>query len=198
LGFDIDLETVKKAVDETDKHLRETHGASSKKHEIGLFFFSMCKFLGLNVDMETAKKKDKEFFELWMNETKLMPNAKEILDYFKEKGYKIVLMTNAGIYSANYIIDRFDLRKYFDLVVISEEVGEEKSTGLAFKITLDKLNLKPEEVIVVGDSIEEDVAGARLVGIKTVRFDFDRAESCDEGEEADHLIHDLAELKKII
>ena len=62
--------------------------------------------------------------------------------------------------------------KYFDLIIVSGEIGHEKITGIPFKIALEKMGLTPEEVIVVGDRSDEDMYGAHLLDIRTIKFNF--------------------------
>ncbi|MCK4550977.1 MAG: HAD family hydrolase [Candidatus Aenigmarchaeota archaeon] len=63
-----------------------------------------------------------------------------------------------------------DYTKYFDGIVTPEDTGEMKPSGKYYKIALERFNLKPEEVIVIGDSIERDIVEAKKIGITTVLF----------------------------
>ena len=63
-----------------------------------------------------------------------------------------------------------DYTKYFDGIVTPEDTGEMKPSGKYYKIALERFNLKPEEVIVVGDSVERDIVEAKKIGITTVLF----------------------------
>jgi HAD superfamily hydrolase (TIGR01549 family) len=61
-------------------------------------------------------------------------------------------------------IDRFDLRPYFERIVISEEAGVVKPDAAIFAAALEGLGAAPEAAIHVGDSHSADVVGARAAG----------------------------------
>ena len=66
----------------------------------------------------------------------------------------------------------FQIRKLIKLgykdisLVTSEEVGVEKPDEAIFYYALNKINLKPEQVIMIGDSYAKDILGATNIGIQ--------------------------------
>jgi FMN phosphatase YigB (HAD superfamily) len=62
------------------------------------------------------------------------------------------------------------LRKYFDVIVISEELGYEKSKLIPFIYALKKLRAKPTEVLMIGDDEYEDIIPAKKLGILTIKI----------------------------
>jgi putative hydrolase of the HAD superfamily len=97
------------------------------------------------------------------------PEAVEVLESLKDD-YKLILIADCDK-SFQQILDKFELRKYFSEMVLSYENGLLKSNPEMFKIALKKLKLKPEECLMVGDSIESDIRGAEGAGIKAVLID---------------------------
>lgn len=65
-------------------------------------------------------------------------------------------------------IRHLSLGKQIDLLVTSEEAGIEKPEAAIFKIALEKLGVRPEETIMIGDHHERDKKGAEKIGIKAV------------------------------
>lgn len=61
-------------------------------------------------------------------------------------------------------IDRFDLRPFFDRIVISEEAGVVKPDVEIFELALSGLKVAPASALHVGDSLPADVGGARAAG----------------------------------
>ena len=57
---------------------------------------------------------------------------------------------------------------WFDVVVISGEVGFAKPDASIFRLALNKLPVEPENVWHVGDSLTTDVAGAKAAGLTAV------------------------------
>ncbi len=111
---------------------------------------------------------------IW-NSSKLLakpyPETIAVLDELKAKGLKIALSSNAPFDNVEPVLEKFDMNKYFDRINLSWETGMLKHDSESFESVLRKLHLKKEEVIMVGDSIETDIAGAEAAGIKAVLVD---------------------------
>ncbi len=198
LGYKRSMIEIKEAREKTWKHIETRYRARAKeKYDEALVPSTLFKNLGVKIDRDQIMQMEREREKVVGKSIQLMPNAKEILEYLRNKGYELVMVTNNSTRWANHLLDRFDLRKYFDHVVVSEEVGEEKSTTLPFKVALERTGLKPEDVVVVGDRSDEDVYGAKMLGMKAVRIR-SSVPVFGETREADHEIEDLKELKKIL
>ena len=60
------------------------------------------------------------------------------------------------------------INQYFDAVVVSAENGWRKPHTQIFQDTIEKLQIKSEEAVFIGDSPLEDIRGAQAAGLKTV------------------------------
>ena len=106
-----------------------------------------------------------------------------------KKDYKIVLISNTIGFSVNSVLDKYDMRKYFDEVALSCDSGYLKSNNKLFEDILKKLKVKKNEAVMVGDSIESDVKSAENAGINAILVD-------RRGKrEYENKISDLSELK---
>jgi len=56
---------------------------------------------------------------------------------------------------------------------------------------------KPEETIFIGDSLIDDIAGPRSIGIKTILVDRGKKFNLAENIQPDYIINDLSEIEKI-
>jgi putative hydrolase of the HAD superfamily len=65
------------------------------------------------------------------------------------------------------VLEEFGLLKYFTVVVDSAVVGVSKPDPRIFAIACEKLGLEPEQVLVVGDSIDKDMEPATKLGCHT-------------------------------
>ncbi|MBI5355743.1 MAG: HAD family hydrolase [Candidatus Aenigmarchaeota archaeon] len=103
----------------------------------------------------------------------MVDGAKEVLEGLKDlrKSGKIktVLVTSSKDAKVqNYKIKQFSLSKYFDDICIDNY--QECGKGVALeKYQIDN-KLQPEEVIVIGDKISDEIKYANLLGMKTVRI----------------------------
>lgn len=111
---------------------------------------------------------------LW-NKNKLLatlyPDTEEVLKTLKEKGLKLGLLSNTDNFSVDFVLDKFKLRQYFDVVILSYDVGMLKTNPEMFKMALDKLGVAPEETVMVGDSLETDIPGAKAAGVSSILVD---------------------------
>ncbi len=83
-----------------------------------------------------------------------------------KKGHKIGIISDAPNLQLWTRLCDTKLQHFFEFVISAEDT-EKKPHSLPFKEALKILNLKPEDVLMVGDSIERDIAGAKKVGMKT-------------------------------
>ena len=88
-----------------------------------------------------------------------------LMETLRKKDIKIAVLTDLTAHIQHRKIIRLGLSEYIDVLVTSEEAGQEKPDSRMFDLLLEKLALEPYEVIMVGDSYEKDVLGAKRVGM---------------------------------
>lgn len=95
----------------------------------------------------------------------------------------------------NVVLQEFRMDHLFLNVIESAVVGIRKPDARIFALGVEALQLKPEEVTVVGDSISKDIVPARSLGCHTVWF---KGESWDDKVEdetiPDRIITQLQQL----
>lgn len=64
-------------------------------------------------------------------------------------------------------LEAYGLRQHLDLVIASAEEGVEKPDPRIFQIALERAGCAPEEAMMVGDRIDNDIAPAKRAGMKT-------------------------------
>ena len=97
----------------------------------------------------------------------VFPGIVELLKQLKEKGYKTGVVTSRMLHTTKQGLDKFDLNQYFDVVVTCDDTTKHKPDPEPVNIALEKLNAKPEEAIMLGDSMF-DILCARNAGVKSV------------------------------
>ena len=116
------------------------------------------------------------------------------------KRYKIGIIANQNPGSRERL-ERIGLLKYIDLVIASAEEGVAKPDLRIFQIALAHAKCKPEEAVMVGDRIDNDIIPANKIGITTVwiRQGFGGlAKPKNAVETPDYIINNLNELFEII
>ena len=91
-------------------------------------------------------------------------------------------------------IQKFGLERFFPLVLIAGELGTSKPDPYAFHVARGRLGLAADRCLVVGDSVEREVKGARAAGLR-VALVHRSAEALDASEPApDFMFPDLRPL----
>ncbi len=104
------------------------------------------------------------FEKTWKKNIELFSDTNEILKSLNEK-YKLGLVTNGLSEHQRFKIEKFELEKYFECILISEEVGFQKPDIQIFNKAAEKLNLKVKEMLHIGDNPSHDVIGANKAGM---------------------------------
>ncbi len=133
-------------------------------------------------------------------EEKLYPETVEILRYLYEKGYLIGVIANQSL-GTEKRLENWGIRKYFISVTASAEEGIAKPDPEIFLRALKRSGGIAENSVMIGDRLDNDIAPAKALGIKTVwikqGFSAYCSPTCTK-EQPDHTILNLMELKKLL
>jgi HAD superfamily hydrolase (TIGR01549 family) len=110
-------------------------------------------------------------------EVVLYPDTLETLETLRERGYLLGIISNTHWRWPEE--RRRSMEIYFDVITLSYEHGFAKPHPSIFQATLDKLGVRADRCLYVGDNPTMDVQGARGAGLKTafVRRDEEEADS---------------------
>lgn len=109
--------------------------------------------------------------------------------------YSMVLATNGVVQTQKKRVSNF--LPYTHKVYISEEMGVIKPTKEYFDYILRDLNCSPEQCLMIGDSIMNDIVGAKKSGMD-VCFYNSKHKNVPDNIICDFEIYSLAELKGIL
>lgn len=129
------------------------------------------------------------YWNLVIKTTYIKPRVEPLLRALKKKGLTLVLLTDhdGKSFSKRERISLLPIVSLFDLVVIAgDDTKETKPSAQPYIHILETLELSPEEVLMVGDKPEVDLAGAHGLGIKTLLLEG------EYGKEWEHTAKDLS------
>ncbi len=132
-------------------------------------FEAVGKEFGITCDEEQLEELVGMWNKSWMLAKPYSDTTSVLQDLKKE--YKLALVANSDSFSVRKVLEKFDLEKYFDEVYISYEKGMIKTEKDFLQGVLDVLQVKPEECVFVGDSIQSDMDSAERAGIKGILVD---------------------------
>ncbi|PGC66147.1 HAD family hydrolase [Bacillus toyonensis] len=93
------------------------------------------------------------------------PNMHELLQQLKQLNIKIGIITNGFTEFQMSNLQALNIHTYTNTILVSEAEGIKKPHPEIFKRALQKLNVKAEECLYVGDHPENDALGSEQVGI---------------------------------
>ena len=145
-------------------------------------------------DPRLSEKIGYTYVEISPKKTNLLPNALQTLDYLKDK-YQIHIITN-GFEEVQHIkLENSGLKPYLSQIITSEKAQCKKPDPRIFAFALHEAGAKRNESLMIGDSLELDILGAKQVGIAQVFFN---PEGIRHTHEITHEIKDLGELIHIL
>ena len=115
------------------------------------------------------------------------PGIRRSLLALSRAGLRLGVVTDAPRFKAYQRLDAAGLTDYFELVVTRSDHGAQKPDERPFREALDRLGLRPPEVLMVGDWPERDMAGAKGVGMRTAWARYGHHGS-EDAVDADHIL----------
>jgi len=158
--------------------------------------------LALREFNEKELKEARQYFDTfysknYTNKTEYYEGVPEVLEYFKNKK-KAVYSNKIHKYTVE-IIQHFGFTPYFDLVLgAAPNLYKEKPSPEGIQFILEKLSVKPENTIMVGDSTH-DIHAAQAAGIQSCAVSYGyRSKTILKKANPDFIIDTLKELKEHI
>jgi len=105
------------------------------------------------------------------------PYVIPLMETLKRNDIGIAVLTDLTAHIQHRKIGRLGIAEYVDVLVTSEEAGQEKPSGRAFKLLVEKTDLPPGELLMVGDSREKDCRGAADSGMHSLLFEKSMSET---------------------
>lgn len=148
-------------------------------------------------DLELTRKYKVSGSKWYLEEEELFEDTEETLKALSPK-YKIGIIANQSLGTADRL-EKFGIKKYIDLIIASAEEGVEKPDKRIFNIALSKAFCNPENAVMIGDRIDNDIVPAKELGMKTIwiKQGFGKYWNITgENEIPDEEINSLSELKE--
>jgi HAD superfamily hydrolase (TIGR01549 family) len=147
--------------------LEKMKKAQARKIELrfDLVYSNLLFDLGIKITQERLDHIEDLYMRFYKIE--MVPGVKEMLEQLSKK-YHLAVVANAVSNVARLALEKHDLTKYFDYIVLSRDLGARKPDPEIFIFALRSMWIKAENAVHVGDSLEEDVKGAKLAGMRTV------------------------------
>ncbi len=165
-------------------------------------FLMMLSRMNLPRDGDALELSD-EMVKAHMNELAsavLFPTENEsALQALKDAEYRMAIVSNFDYSPTAYsLIEKYGLMRFFEKVIISEEVGWRKPSPVIFEDALRTMGAEPGESLFTGDNFGADVVGSKNAGMDSVWLN--RRNESEEGldPEPDYIIPTLPGMLEIL
>jgi putative hydrolase of the HAD superfamily len=169
------------------------NGKLKKEILRSLRFELTLKSFGID-DSALSKKISKLYLYKSPRLTTVIDGTHDILKYLF-KTYQLHILTNGFVEVQGIKMEKSGLAPYFKHVIASEYAGAKKPHRQAFDFTIERINTKIEDCMMIGDDPLTDIKGASDIGMDTVYFNPDDQVP---SAHATYTIKHLMELKEIL
>ena len=149
-------------------------------------------FYGRKISIEDAKEKFEEYLKIYEKNWILFDDTIDVLEKLKLK-YKLAVISNGDGKQQMDKIVQTGIKKYFQEIIISSEIGSAKPNKKIFEVSCERMNALPEECIMIGDKFHVDIEGAINAGLMGIWID-----RKNEDLEYKYKIKKLSEISKFL
>ena len=148
---------------------------------------------------ETSLRKLLEIYYLEVySKRKLYPEVMCVLNALKNMGVRMGVVSNTTnpVFMKENEMQTAGLKPFFEFAIYSSGTLYRKPHPSIFELAIKKLNMKPAEILFIGDNISLDIAGAKNVGMKSAWINRGRKIKLVDIE-PDYELHSLEDILRI-
>lgn len=195
----VSLEEVEKAFEQAHA-LFSTQWDLRKSVTMSRHFSAMLQHLDLQIPEDDANSVV-DYFETILLEAPpvLIENAAEAVQH-AAAAMRVALISDTGYSPGSTLVrvlEGHGLGNYFQAFSFSNETGVLKPSAEAFLKILRELDVKPEEAVHIGDLEDTDIAGAKAIGMKSIKYIGSNPSAVRESH-ADAVIDSLSEFPSVL
>ncbi len=160
------------------KKVSDWYWSDPERHRIGRNNLPVARravlreaFLAMDLPEAHADATAERYSTVRLDNMYVLPGAHGTLDLLRSRGCRLALLTNGDGETQRYKIERFDLAKYFDTILIEGELGFGKPDLRMYGLALSTLGLNPEQTCMIGDNLNWDVEAPQRLGIRAIWID---------------------------
>jgi len=162
------IHELKALYDTISNKLKYELSNTASSHNKSIYFKQLIELLNLNYSI--IQILNDAYWKTFFEQMVCFEGVNDFIIWNKNIGVKIGVLTD---YETEYQIQKLEklgLINYIDTIVTSEEVGIEKPSSQMFQTILRKIDLRPDEIIMIGDDFNKDVMGALNMKIQSYWF----------------------------
>lgn len=144
-----------------------------------------------------GRKTIKTYLTYLSNNHQLIPGTRTLLEYLKNKNYRIFAVTNGQKIVQDKRLKDAHLLQYFNDVFISQVIGVQKPSKEMFDYVLKQIDGNSTSTLIIGDSLSSDIQGGANAHIDTVWYNPHSLHNTTRLKPT-YEVHRLTELKELL
>lgn len=169
--FGIPEEKIPELYKSVKNHVKRIIGNEvAASHNRLLYMQDICERLEKNPLLYAMKFYD-VYWNAMLDNMKLFDYVEPLIEKARKRGIKIGILTDLTAHIQYRKIIKLGLAEKIDYLVTSEEAGVEKPSEKIFLKMIEKMKIEPYEALMIGDSYEKDILGAKKVGMEVLHYD---------------------------
>jgi len=193
-GCNVDFDHFRQIDMRVFTHLQNRKKEILQEIDLRTAYKEILPAVGVPASDEIIKGSISAFGSAYEGVWELWPNVNHVLKSLREKGYALAIVSDAQAEYAQRDLRQLGILDSFDAIVFSSEVGWAKPHKAMFLAALEKLGVDASKAVMVGDTFDEDIIGAKKMGIKAVLVARREGQRSICGIQPDLLISDLSML----
>lgn len=129
-------------------------------------FAAVLEVRGVDAAEEDVEWFWRTFVRTQREVVRLHDDAKRCLEWARDAGFRVWLVTDADVYFVRDVLPGKGLDGLYEGCVTASEAGDPKPDPKIFLAALERAGVAPHHAVMIGDSYERDVEGARAAGIE--------------------------------
>jgi putative hydrolase of the HAD superfamily len=169
-GVNASFENFKRAYFEVRDNIYANSEKSLEEPHFNVRVSQTLQKLGYNHDAShpIVTQASKAFADEMAGYMSLDPDARTLLQKLHRK-YRLGVVSNFALPEfARELLERYRVKQFFDVILISGEVNRRKPSPEIYQRALKALNVDASHVVFVGDTPSMDVKGPKKAGMKAV------------------------------
>ena len=110
------------------------------------------------------------YWNYFLDTVQVFPEVFDTLEELRKQGYLLAVVSDGSLALRIRKVEKTHILPFLDEVVASEEVIFEKPFSAIFTLALSRLQVEPEQAIMLGNDYKSDIRGAQMLGIKAGLF----------------------------
>jgi putative hydrolase of the HAD superfamily len=153
---------------------------------------------GIEITKELCLEISDRFLDFCATKPGVIDGAHDLMDYLRQKGYRMHMCSN-GFHEVQYKkLDACGLHKYFDTIILSEDVGVNKPSKTYFDYALKMSGASRETTLMIGDNLQSDILGALNADLDAMLFNRWQVPSEEFPKNLTFVVDNLRDIKTIL